>query len=572
MKKFLHYIIFILFILIPFHVKANSISNIDMEIYIDSFGTAHVKEIWSAHLTEGTEGYKPYYNIGDAQIENFKVTENNRQYTVKENWDTSASFESKAYQNGIHYVKDGLELCFGISEYGYHEYELTYDIRGFVVSLEDADMIYWNLISHHLSSKPGNVHIKIYTDNHLSDTIPVWGYGNRGTAYVYDGYIEMNSEGTLDEKEYMTILVRFDKGTFQTNHILNHDFAYYQKLADKGTDNQNKITPLHIFIYVIGFIIQAIQFGVVAFIIFKLIRFSNGKSLQLVGGNRFDYGSSGSHVPKDVPNVREIPFDKNIYRTFFIAESYHLNSRQTDLLGAILLVWLMENKITIIKKETGLLKKEESAIDLTKNVYFNNELEAELYDMLREASKDNILEAKEFEKWCQRNYSKILHWFYSVIDKEKENLIASGKIEVKEKDRFKLFKSKVYVIDPSMKEDAIQLKGFKNFLEEFSRIGDKQAIEVHQWEYYLIYAQILGIADKVAKQFKKLYPEIIENNQYGYTYSDIMFIHAVSYSSMNRATNARAASYSSGGGGFSSSGGGGGAFGGGSGSSGGGFR
>lgn len=92
------------------------------------------------------------------------------------------------------------------------------------------------------------------------------------------------------------------------------------------------------------------------------------------------------------------------------------------------------------------------------------------------------------------------------------------------------------------------------------------------WEYYLIYAQILGIAEKVAKQFKKLYPELIENTEYGYTYSDIIFINTISYRGMNMATSSmqRAQSYSSGGGGFSSGGGGGGSFGGGGG--GGGFR
>ena len=62
---------------------------------------------------------------------------------------------------------------------------------------------------------------------------------------------------------------------------------------------------------------------------------------------------------------------------------------------------------------------------------------------------------------------------------------------------------------------------------------------------------------------KKLYPEIIENNQLGYSYSDIVFIRSFSYSAVSSATTSRANSYSSGGGGFSSSGGGGGSFGGG---------
>ena len=130
----------------PLIVKANSIDKIDMDIYVDKEGTAHVTETWSANLNQGTEGYKPYYNIGDANITNFKVSEADREYTYTYNWDTDLSFDEKAYKNGINYVNNGLELCWGISEYGYHNYVLTYDIEGFVAKLTDSDMIYWSLI------------------------------------------------------------------------------------------------------------------------------------------------------------------------------------------------------------------------------------------------------------------------------------------------------------------------------------------------------------------------------------------------------------------------------------------
>ena len=88
-----------------------------------------------------------------------------------------------------------------------------------------------------------------------------------------------------------------------------------------------------------------------------------------------------------------------------------------------------------------------------------------------------------------------------------------------------------------------------------------------------MYAQIFGIANQVAKQFKKLYPEIItEMNTYGYDLDTILFMNSISNAGVSSANSAksRAENYSSGGGGFSSGGGGGGSFGGGGG--GGGFR
>ena len=77
---------------------------------------------------------------------------------------------------------------------------------------------------------------------------------------------------------------------------------------------------------------------------------------------------------------------------------------------------------------------------------------------------------------------------------------------------------------------------------------------------------MMGIAKQVSKQFKELYPDMIEQTNYG-TYDSIMYINYCSSRGIASANSARAAaqSYSGGGGGFSSGGGGGGSFGGGGG-------
>lgn len=576
MKKIFKIIPLLLIIFIfPVIVKANTINKIDMDINIDDNGTAHVTEKWSASLDSGTEGYKPYYNIGNAKITNFKVSENKVQYKFQDNWNTEGSFKDKAYKNGINYVSEGLELCFGISKYGNHEYTLNYDIEGFVTTLTDADMIYWTLVPHNLSSKPENVHIKIYSNKYFSDELPVWGYGKYGaTAYVYDGYIEMNSEGTLASDEYMTILAKFDKGTFNTYNTLDNNFDYYHKMAEEGavkyTENSGNYNSGFTIMNIVGFVFSSFIFVMIFLGIVKAAKNAGSN----VGTYSLNFGKDGKKLPKDIPNVRDIPFDKDIYKTNWIAESYRLNRRKTDVLGAILLKWLMEKKIEITKVQTKKLfkEKEETAVVLKNGTSFENELETELFNMMYEASKDGVLETNEFNEWCGDNYEKILDWFDSVLDYQTKKYLSDNTITTEEITKFKIFTSTKYNVNESIKNEAIKLKGLKNFLEEFSRIDDREAIEVNLWEYYLIYAQILGIANKVAKQFKKLYPEIIENNQYGYSYDDFIFINTFSYGSINSAesSRSRAESYSSGGGGFSSGGGGGGSFGGGSG--GGGFR
>ena len=76
-----------------------------------------------------------------------------------------------------------------------------------------------------------------------------------------------------------------------------------------------------------------------------------------------------------------------------------------------------------------------------------------------------------------------------------------------------------------------------------------------------MFAQIFGLAEQVAKEFKDIYPDVIPDDYI----DDFNFIYFVSYAGISSANTAksRAESYDSGGGGFSSGGGGFGSFGGG---------
>ena len=125
---------------------------------------------------------------------------------------------------------------------------------------------------------------------------------------------------------------------------------------------------------------------------------------------------------------------------------------------------------------------------------------------------------------------------------------------------------KKYIATQELKNEAVKLAGLKRFLLEYTLIKEREALEVTLFEDYLIFAQILGIAKQVSKQFKELYPNMIEQTNYS-SYDNLIYINYVSSSGITSAKSARSAaeSYSSGGGGFSSGGGGGGSFGGGGG-------
>ena len=126
------------------------------------------------------------------------------------------------------------------------------------------------------------------------------------------------------------------------------------------------------------------------------------------------------------------------------------------------------------------------------------------------------------------------------------------------------------VMDDMIYNDSVQLYGLKIFLQEFSDMKNKEAIEVKLWDEYLMFAYLFGMADKVAKQFKNLYPEVVaEMEARNLDYGTFVYINHLSTTSVHAASSARSAaqSYSGGGGGFNSGGGGGGFSGGGGGGS-----
>lgn len=541
-------------------VQANSINSINMDIFIDDYGNANVTEVWNCKTDKGTESYHPYYNLGNSKITNLTVSDKNMNYTTLQSWDTSGTLSSKAYKCGINKISNGVELCWGISNYGSNTYTVKYNISNFVSELNDSQMIYWTLIPYDFSNEIGSVKIKIHSNSYFEDTIDVWGYGNYGgLCYVNDGAIFMDSDGKLKTSEYMTILVKFPQGRFTTSNKLNSDFNSYFTMAQDGAKQYKE----SIWSIILRVIISIISFcmSILPIIIIIVLAIINSN-----GDYGFKAGPEGKKIPKDVSYYRDIPCKGDIFQSYYIAYQYKLIKNKTDILGAIILKWLKQGIIRTENKEQGKVFKKENTViilDNNTNKKFDNIRETELYDMMYVASVDGILENKEFERWCKKSYEKILGWFDNILDQERSRLVLEGLIK---REKRKAFLSDKYFSTPELKEIATNLAGLKKFLLDYTLIMQREAIEVELFEDYLIYAQMMGIAKQVSKQFKELYPDMIEQTNYG-SYDNIVYINYCASSGISSASSARAAaqSYSSGGGGFSSGGGGSGSFGGGGG-------
>ena len=156
MKKTIKILLIFIFALAIFSignkVDANSIQSISMDIFVDNDGDAYVTETWRCDVTQGTEVYHPYYNLGNSVIRDLTVSDGSTEYEQLPYWNTSGTLESKANKCGINETSDGVELCWGISKYGSHTYTAKYTITNFVSETTDAQMIYWTLIPYEFSN------------------------------------------------------------------------------------------------------------------------------------------------------------------------------------------------------------------------------------------------------------------------------------------------------------------------------------------------------------------------------------------------------------------------------------
>ena len=551
-------ILFLMFMLVPFSVKADTIYKIDMNIYINEDGSADVQEIWDVKASDGSEWYKTMKQMNGIELTDFKVSMDGQELTYK-TWNPSESLSAKKGYYGINYISDGLELCFGKYDFKRHTFTLTYKLSDFVFNTSDSQITYFTLMPS-ITADAFSATISSYYE--FPDTLDVWGYGYKGYAYVKDGKIYMINEEGL-HKEYVTMLVKFPQETFKTDFSVDRfesfDDAY--NMAEDGTfdyDYDNNYEKPSLFERIIDFITTMFPILIAAILTFIGIKAGIESGYGYVNNKKID--------KKNTPMFRDIPCDKDIYyaNALVSLNKFTNNINNTNILGAIILKWVKENKIGFKTETKGMFNKETSIIDMTKQNTFDNPLEEKLFDYMYKASVDGYLESKELEKWCRKNYEKFFDLIKKFESTEINKLKGEGHIY---KRTNKAECKKRNVMDDKIYDDSCKLYGLKLYLDEFSRMDTKEVMEVHLWDEYLMFAYLFGTASKVAKQLKNLYPQ--EFTEYtansGVDLDTIVFINNISVRSVNAASSARSAaqSYSSGGGGFSSGGGGGGSFGGG---------
>ena len=183
-----------------------------------------------------------------------------------------------------------------------------------------------------------------------------------------------------------------------------------------------------------------------------------------------------------------------------------------------------------------------------------------LYTILEAAAgADGVLQPMELETFCGSNNTPLIRFMDSCRDDGMMTLIRGGYL------RGAVCESEADLTNKGDQE-LNELIGLKRFLLDFSLIRERGIRETIIWQDYMVYALMLGIADKLEPQIRDLYPDQIPQlEQYRRYMNYTGYYNHIMYNSCRAELQRRERARSGGSGGRASRGGGGGFSGGGGG-------
>ena len=535
-------------------VAQNKVHDVEITVNLNTDGSAQVREVWDMTLSRGTEVYLGRENLGDIKIRDLTVSdETGTTYKTDRSWDTDRSFDGKKNHCGLNSISDGYEICWGIGEYGHRTYTVDYTLTNLVKSLDDYDMVHYQFYTPN-DFQGEHVKVTIEKPGFEMDTLTrIWAFGYDGYIWREDGKVIAESENPLEPSHSIIILMRFDKGTFQSESVQERPFQVVLDRALEGADKpDNPLPKWKETLYTI--------FGILLFGVIFLLPFL-GFLAPIFSRRKNKKNTFGTVHLSSIPWSREFPYGCDIVKNnYVISHSPALNAPTNSVASAMILHMLQAGCLTA-RRDLGSGKVE---------IFFNdkadftqlNHLEEALWSMMYEASGDNhILEEKEFSSWAKKHTSRLIAWTKNVESQGLTGLRNGG-----------YYKSGKFTTQ-GQQENA-KIVGLKKFLEDATLVKERTTVEAVLWRDYLVFASLVGIADKVAKELKDINPVVFEQ-ACSMGYNDMSRVLNLTRSYANVVTSyARppVSSYSGGSlGGFSRSGGGGhSSFGGGGGFSGGG--
>lgn len=532
-------------------MAANNVSNIDMVVALQKDGSATITQTWTGDFEEGTECYLPVQHLGNRTIKNFSVHDAKGAFRYVDDWDVNAGLEEKKGTCGIVKTDEGYELCFGIGSYGHNTYTFQYTVTDLVQGYHEQDGFNYQFVNSGMGTLPTKVSIvvKMADGTAINDNnTDIWAFGFEGNIHFQqDGLVYASTTKPLANKEESVIIMMgFHKGLFSPQVTNDKDFSEVKEKAFKGSTYDTEDDSGSLGVTILVFLAF---FAAAVWLVLKMV-FSIRRRMQL------------KEFYQNAHYFREAPIGGNMGAVFVMGRDFSQIKEDDAIITAMFLRLIVNGNLeAMVEKSVGFMGREKENISL-KLVSMPDKAapyEQKFYQILVKASgEDHILQEKELEKYCKSHYQSV----QSVVENAKEegiNTLSEMNCYTGKSNR------SLKGLTQIGKDMLGQIVGFKKYLLEFSLIKERSVNEVLIWQDCLVFAGLLGIADQVKDEFKKMYPgDLYPNVPNANDLNYYLFLSMrYNYASFHAAEAAAQAARSAGSGGSSSFGGGGGFSGGG---------
>ena len=606
-------------------VRAESslyLNSLEFNVKINEDASINITEYWNIDIEETNTLYKTFKtdNTKYSGITDVKVSEitEGRKTTFKEQDEWEYHVDSGKYY-GTKNKKGDFEIGWGVgldNSYDTRKYKIEYKVQNAITKYSDYSQLYWQLVGEDFEISAEQVKGTITLPEKASskEDIKVWGHIDtlNGTIYATDlDKIEFEVNGYRSNR-MLEVRILFPTGMIK-EASRTHNIEILQTVIDEETKwveeanarrdkIKNTITTIIVIAGAIldfAFIITII--GANKNPIRKQKKFipeqkmeyyrdiprnnaSPGEAVNLLQKNITDlpnYDSLGKIFSAVLLNLKlkgyldfEIDEDKKNKEKISIkmgkkANAEELNSEEKEIYAFLDQATLRkeERKLTLKELQKEIKSKPKKIEKLGKNIGEN------IYAGL---IKEKLLDKEQAKIHSDTTgviavqiIFLILFLFFAIIMPLETGYTKGivitiitttvlGIISIGKK--IAIFK-RINAFTQQGVNEIEQWKGLKKYMEDFSLLDEKEVLHIEIWEKFLVYATAFGIAEKVIKQLKLVYPNIDEITDTNYTMMYLMMHTDFSSSFSSAITSSISSTYSSatgGGGGFSGGGGGGG--------------
>ena len=598
------------------------LDNLYFDVNLNTDGSMEVTETWDIEVEKTNTLYKTFKmdSLKFYGIEDVKVTDvtNGNNYPFSEIYQEMYHVTQNCYY-GLINSKGEFEIAWGIGmddSSGHKKYKIQYTVKDAVIEYSDCAELYWQFVGENFEIDARNIKgtITLPEEAENKEDVRVWGHTEdlNGEIYLTSKNKVEFTVNNFRSGRYVEVRIAAPKDIFETINIVDNTkslqtiineetvWANEANARREAREQERKVTC----------VVTAVIFLMINFIVIKRILKNKEKLSKLEKIEPTQKIEYYREIPDEASTPAEALYLLKGYTATFSGEEF-------GRIFSATLLQLSLKKLIEFEPEAGNNKIINiKLINKEKVQELEKKSEILIYEFLREALlQKEMITSKELLKYIKKNPTKITKLKEKIDSSTEQILIQNGKIDSEQKSLkekyllgsfgyfiyvFIIFMSFIFLFTDGYMEvksflTAIQIlsaiiaviaivfnikiqsklniytqkgvdeheqwKGLMKYMKEFSLLKEREVPELVLWEKFLVYATAFGIADKVLKQLKIVYPNIEEmDNLATYTYMNMMIHTDFNSIIVNSITASMSSAYSSasgGGGGFSGGGGGG---------------